>query len=49
LSESLAGKFEHIYFPHWSFSESKELKADLRLDEYLDYGGYPAPLLISDP
>jgi len=41
LSESLAGRFELTYVPHWSWSESKELKSDVTLDEYLDYGGYP--------
>ena len=40
LSESLAGRFELIRFPHWFFSECKEaFGASLR--EYLYFGGYP--------
>jgi uncharacterized protein len=48
LSESLAGRFEQIYVPHWSFQESKKLRLSLSLDEYLEFGGYPAPLLLED-
>lgn len=48
LSESLAGRYEKIYVPHWSFQESKELIPKLTLDEFLDFGGYPAPLHLDD-
>lgn len=48
LSESLAGRFEMIYVPHWNFLESKELRKETTLDDYLDYGGYPELLLIQD-
>jgi len=46
LSESLAGRFEIIRVPHWSFSEMQEA-FDWSLDQYIYYGGYPgsAPLI----
>jgi len=40
LTESLAGRFETLHLPHWSFSEMREAFGwDLR--QYLFYGGYP--------
>lgn len=40
LTESLAGRFELIRFPHWSFGEqSAAFKLDL--DGYVALGGYP--------
>jgi uncharacterized protein len=48
LSESLAGRFEVIYIPHWSFTEMKEAFG-FSLDDYIWFGGYPGPAdLISD-
>lgn len=49
LSESLAGRFEIIRVPHWSFSEMQEAFG-WSLDQYIYYGGYPgsAPL-VKDP
>ncbi len=49
LSESLAGRFEVIYMPHWSFAEMHEAFG-WSLDQYIYYGGYPgsAPL-VDDP
>jgi len=46
LTESLAGRFEIIHLPHWSFSEMRAA-FDWSLEEYLYYGGYPgaAPLI----
>ena len=46
LSESLAGRFEVIHLPHWSFAEMREAFG-WDLDRYLYYGGYPgaAPLI----
>jgi predicted AAA+ superfamily ATPase len=45
LTESLAGRFEVLHLPHWTFAE---MRAAFRftLDEYLYFGGYPgaAPL-----
>jgi uncharacterized protein len=46
LGESLAGRFEVIRIPHWSYSEMKAAFA-WSLEEYLYFGGYPgaAPLV----
>lgn len=45
LSESLAGRFEILYLPHWPFAEMREAFG-WSLEEYVFYGGYPgaAPL-----
>jgi hypothetical protein len=49
LSESLAGRFEILRLPHWSFSEMREAFR-WNLDTYIYYGGYPgAAALIADP
>lgn len=48
LSESLAGRFESIYIPHWSYKEMKEAFG-WSIDEYIWFGGYPgAASLIND-
>lgn len=48
LTESLAGRFEFHYSPHWSFIEMKQAFG-WNLDQYLFYGGYPgAAGLIND-
>lgn len=48
LSESLAGRFELIRFPHWSWTEMKDCFG-WSLDEYIFFGGYPASAsLVSD-
>lgn len=46
LSESLAGRFEMLHLPHWSFSEMREA-FDWDLNQFLFYGAYPgaAPLV----
>lgn len=46
LSESLAGRFEVLQLPHWSFPEMRDAFG-FTLDEYIFYGGYPgaAPLI----
>ena len=46
LGESLAGRFEMLRLPHWSFAEMRNAFA-WSLDQYLFYGGYPgaAPLI----
>jgi predicted AAA+ superfamily ATPase len=45
LSESLAGRFEVLYLPHWSFPEMRKAFG-CTLERYLFYGAYPgaAPL-----
>lgn len=48
LSESLAGRFELIRIPHWSFAEMQSA-FDWDLDRYIFFGGYPgAAALIGD-
>lgn len=44
LTESLTGRFETIYVPHWSYSEMQELN-DVSLEEYIFYGGYPGSVI----
>lgn len=49
LTESLAGRFETLHLPHWSFTEMKEAFG-WNLEKYLFYGAYPgAAPLISRP
>jgi uncharacterized protein len=49
LTESLAGRFEVIVAPHWSFNEMREAFG-WKLEEYVFYGAYPgAAELIEDP
>ncbi len=40
LTESLAGRYELIRMPHWSYSEMLEAFG-LDIDQYIYYGGYP--------
>lgn len=49
LTESLAGRFEVIPVPHWSFMEMKTVFG-WTVEQYVYFGGYPgsAPL-IADP
>ncbi|MGD1047202.1 MAG: ATP-binding protein [Candidatus Krumholzibacteriaceae bacterium] len=46
LGESLTGRFEVLYMPHWSFGEMREAFG-WDLDRYIFFGGYPgaAPLV----
>lgn len=46
LSESMLGRFEIIWFPHWSFPECHEAFG-WSVEDYLFFGGYPggAPLV----
>lgn len=49
LTESLAGRFEVLHLPHWSFAEMREA-FDWSLEEYVFHGGYPgAAPLVGDP
>jgi len=49
LTESLAGRFELLHFPHWSFREMRQAFG-WSLAQYVFYGGYPgAAPLIEDP
>lgn len=48
LRESLAGRFELIRMPHWSYEEMKEAFG-FSLDQYIYFGGYPgAATFLSD-
>jgi len=49
LTESLAGRFEVLHLPHWSFAEMRD-GFDWDPDRYVFYGGYPgAAPLVADP
>jgi hypothetical protein len=49
LTESLAGRFEILRLPHWTFGEMKDAFG-WPLERYIYFGGYPgAALLASDP
>lgn len=49
LTESLAGRFETLHLPHWSFAEMRDAFG-WTLDTFLWCGGYPgAAPLASDP
>jgi hypothetical protein len=49
LTESLAGRFETLHLPHWSYPEMREAFG-FTLDEFVYYGGYPgAAPLIREP
>lgn len=45
MEESLMGRFEVLYSPHWEYAECREA-FDYSLDDFLFFGGYPgvAPL-----
>ncbi len=49
LTESLAGRFETLHLPHWSFAEMGAAFG-YSLEDYLYFGGYPgAAPLAADP
>ena len=49
LTESLAGRFETLHLPHWSFTEMRQAFG-WNLQQYLFYGAYPgAAPLIKNP
>lgn len=49
LTESLAGRFEQIRLPHWSYGEMRAAFG-WDLDTYVYFGGYPgaAPLIADE-
>ncbi|MFA6107312.1 MAG: ATP-binding protein [Candidatus Latescibacterota bacterium] len=47
LSESLAGRFEVLHLPHWSFGEMQKAFG-FTLEEYLFYGAYPGAAPLAD-
>lgn len=49
LTESLAGRFEILRLPHWSFTEMREAFG-ISFEEYLYFGAYPGAVsLIREP
>ena len=49
LTESLAGRFEVLHVPHWSYPEMRDAFG-FTLEDYIYFGGYPgAAPLITDP
>jgi len=49
LTESLAGRFEVIFLPHWSFGEMRTAFG-CSLEQFVFHGGYPgAAPLVGDP
>jgi uncharacterized protein len=49
LTESLAGRFELLHLPHWSFAEM-HAAFGWSVEEYVYFGGYPgAATLAGDP
>lgn len=49
LSESLAGRFELLHLPHWSFAEM-QAAFGVSLEQFIFYGAYPgAAPLIGEP
>lgn len=48
LSESLAGRFETLRLPHWSFAEMRAAFG-ITLEQFVVYGGYPGAVhLLSE-
>ncbi len=47
LSESLAGRFEMIRVPHWSYEEM-HAAFGITLDRYIWFGGYPGSAALID-
>jgi len=47
LGESLAGRFEVIPVPHWSFEECRDA-FDWSLEQYVYFGGYPGAARLVD-
>ncbi len=49
LSDSLAGRFEILYMPHWSYAEMRDAFG-WDVDNYIFYGGYPGSAeLVGEP
>jgi hypothetical protein len=46
MQESLLGRYELTRAHHWGFTESRAL-ANWSLDEFLQFGGYPAATLLA--
>jgi predicted AAA+ superfamily ATPase len=47
LSESLTGRFETLYLPHWSLPEVKQA-FHMNVDDFVFWGGYPGSLSLKN-
>ena len=47
LNESMAGRFEVLFCPHWNFNECKTA-FKYTLDDFLFYGGYPGAAALKN-
>jgi predicted AAA+ superfamily ATPase len=47
LTESLAGRFETIYIPHWSFAEMRDAFG-WTVEQYIYFGGFPGAATLID-
>ena len=47
LKESMAGRFEVLYCPHWDYKECKTA-FKYKLDDFLFFGGYPGAATLRD-
>lgn len=47
MTESLAGRFELLHLPHWSFAEMRDAFG-FDLERYLVFGGYPGAAPLAD-
>jgi len=47
LNESMAGRFEVLFCPHWNYKECKTAFG-YKLDDFLFFGGYPGAAVLKD-
>lgn len=47
MNESLAGRFELLHLPHWTFAEMRDAFG-FDLDQYLYFGGYPGAAALAE-
>ena len=47
LNESMAGRFEVLFCPHWNFTECKTA-FKYKLDDFLFFGGYPGAAVLKN-
>ncbi|MEY4617780.1 MAG: hypothetical protein RJB66_2740 [Pseudomonadota bacterium] len=47
LKESLAGRYELIYCPHWSLTEATSA-FEMTLNDYIEFGCYPGSITMMD-
>ncbi|MCL2243696.1 MAG: ATP-binding protein [Treponema sp.] len=47
LNESMAGRFEVLFSPHWEYNECKKV-FNYNLDDFLFFGGYPGAAALKN-